>query len=373
MEANEVKNKAMFVCSRRNHFPIIKPVLDELENRGWKTKVLRAEIFGEALVNIEKKLKKINKKDQSSIYEKKHHICIWKIISHIFLNLIKIGIISKFNIFIVVTDAPSIERSIIYAGKMLKIPSLRIQIGLIGHKHDQSILFADKMAISGEATKKILTNKCKINPERLVITGCPVYDKLVNAHKFFNKRQIIINLKLIENKKIIVFTTENLSENENKRLANIVCKSLKNFTNTQLIIKVHPGETDLKIYKNIAKKVGIDFRVIRDINIYEILYISDILITYFSATGLEAMILKKPVITLNPFGGTDPVGYATSGATLIARTVKELKNSISIVLNENQAITTLIEKMKQYVYKQSYKQDGMATKRVADLIEEMAM
>jgi len=375
MEVNELKNKALVVCSRRNHFPIIKPVLEELENRGWKTKALRAEIFGEALIRIEKKVKKLKKgikKNQSSIKKKKHNIHFRKMASHIFLNMIKIGIISKPNIIIVITDAPSIERSIIHAGKMLKIPSLRLQIGLIGHRHDQCELLVDKMAICGEATKKILTDKCKIDPDKLIITGCPAYDRLVNANKYFNKEQILMNLKLKEYKKIIVFATENLTEKENNKLANIVCKSLENFHDIQLIIKVHPGESDLETYKNIAKKVGIDYKVIRDIDIYKILYISDLLITYFSATGLEAMLLKKPVITLNPFEGNDPVGYATSGATLIARNVKELQGSISIALYENQAITTLIENMKEYVYKQSYKQDGKATERVVDLIEEMA-
>lgn len=376
MEANEVKNKAMVICSRRNHFPIIKPVLDELESRGWKTRTLKVEILGEAIIRIEKKIRKLNKdikKNKFPIQKRKQNICLGKLSSHFFLNLIKIGIISKPDIIIVVTDTPLIERSIIYAGKILKIPSLRLQIGLIGHKHDQCELLVDKMAISGEATKKILTDKCKIDPEKLVITGCPVYDRLVYAHKFFNKRQIIMNLKLKKEKKIIVYTTENLTEKENKKLANIVCKSLENFCDIQLIIKVHPGETDLEIYKNIAKKVGIDFIVIRDTNIYEILYVSDLLITYFSATGLEAMILKKPVITLNPFEGTDPVGYEASGATIIVRNVKELQDTISIALYKHQTIIKLIENMKKYVNRQSYKQDGMATKRVVDLIEKMAV
>ena len=375
MEVNELKNKALVVCSRRNHFPIIKPVLEELENRGWKTKALRAEIFGEALIGIEKKVKKVKKgkKNQSSIKKKNYNIYFRKIASYIFLNMIKIGIISKPNIIVVITDAPSIERLIIHAGKMLKIPSLRLQIGLIGHRHDQCELLVDKMAICGEATKKILTDKCKIDPDKLIITGCPAYDRLVNANKFFNKEQILMSLKLKEYKKIIVFATENLTEKENKKLANIVCKSLGNFNDIQLIIKVHPGESDLQIYKNIAKNIGIDYKVMRDIDTYKILYVSDLLITYFSATGLEAMILKKPVIALNPFKGNDPVGYATSGATLFARNVKELECSISNALYENQVSTTLIENMNEYVYKQSFKQDGKATERVVDLIEEMVV
>jgi hypothetical protein len=377
MKGNKGK-KALLICSRNNHYKVIKPVIEELDNRGWKTKTLRLEKLGETIIRTVNKSSLSNKNEiikYTNDNKKRNKIKIFekftRIITSLLSFLMKIGIIFKPAILIVITDATFIERTFILTCKRLEIPSLRIQIGLIGSKHDQRACLVDKMAISGDITKELLTKICKIDKNRLVITGYPAYDKLAVADKNFIKEKICKNLKLDEYKKIIVFTTENLSLFENTTLAEIVCKAIFGIFDAQLVIKVHPGEQDCQLYKNIADKARINYVVTRDYDIHEILYIADLVITYFSATGLEAMVLNKPLITLNPFTENDPINYADSGAALKAKNEKELNDAIKRILCDEKTRESLAKNRNKYIYKQAYKQDGKSTKRVVELIEKM--
>jgi len=369
------KNKALIICSRNNHYKVVKPVMEEMHQRGWNIKTFRLESLGEILVrffSLRKSMETMEIGNRVKENKKSSYDNLAIVAGYILYIFFKIGILDKPSIILVITDATFFERAAIYAGRRLNIPSVRLQIGLIGSQHDQCNFLVDKMAISGEVTKEVLINICGFDPGKLVITGAPTYDRLVNADQNFHKKEICKKLNIDPDKKIIVFATENLSPKKNTALVTIVCKAIRDCHDVQLVIKVHPGESDCSTYKKIARDKDVNCLVIQDVDIHEILYISDLLITYFSATGLEAMILKKPLITLNPFTENDPVDYAKSGAALITRNEKELKEAVNNMLYNETARKKLAQHREKYVYKQAYTQDGKATTRAVDLIEKMA-
>jgi len=371
----QYQNTAIILCSRNNHYYVVKPVIEELQRRGWRTKTLRFEAIGEILVRIEKKINSFKKQNKTSYNKtKKQENKKNKLVARapfLLSYLMRFLIFRKPNIVVVMTDGPLFERAFILLGKRLFFPSLRLQIGIVGFQHEQGDFMVDKMAVTGQMAKDIILKTCGVPSDKLIVTGSPVYDKLVNTDTFFSKDLICRKLDLDVNKKIVVFATENLSPQKNGMMAKVVCKVMKNFPEVQFVIKVHPAEQDILLYESIARDVGRKCIVVRDFDIHQILYVSDIVLLCFSTTGIEAMILKKPLIILCQFMEKPPVDYASEGAAIRTRTEQELKKTIQELLENEQARESLAKNRDTYIYKYAYIQDGKSTERVCDLIEDM--
>jgi len=372
----QCENTAVILCSRNNHYYVVKPVIEELQQRGWRTKTLRFETVGETLIRIEKKINTLKKHDttlEDKIKKQKkkrnQHVAITTYLLSYILGYL---IMRKPDRIIVMTDGPLLERALILLGRRLRIPSLRLQIGIVGYQYESGEFMVDKMAVTGQIAKDIIMKTGIAPSDKLVVTGSPVYDRLVKADKFFSKEPICRNLSLDLNRKIVVFASENLSPEKNRMHARVVCRVMKNFPEVQFVIKVHPAERDILLYESIAREMGRTCVVIRDFDIHQILYVSDIVILCFSTTGLEAMILKKPLIILCQFMEKPPVDYASEGAAIRTRTEQELRDTIKELLENEQARHELAKNRDTFIYKYAYIQDGKSTERVCDLIEDMS-
>ena len=217
----------------------------------------------------------------------------------------------------------------------------------------------------GSKYKDILINNSSYPSESLVVTGQPRYDCFYNTIKSTDKELFIKenNLK----RPLIVWTTQahGLSKIENKR--NIECFSnlLKHNSKINLFIKPHPGETDLFTYRPLVNQ---NVTISKDVNLYELLYTCDLMITRHSTTAMEAVALNKPVIILNLSGEPDPVEYVKEGVALGVYKEEDLKTAIEELLRDD---SELAKNRKRYIEKYLYKIDGKATERVVTLIEGM--
>ncbi len=225
---------------------------------------------------------------------------------------------------------------------------------------------ADKIAVWGNSQREALIKK-GTPKEKIVITGASKFDRIETKKSPLNKN-IIKELKFKKNKKLILLTTQ-LIPDMNK-ITSAVCKALKKIPETQLIIKVHPSEYDIKKYKKIAGNEGLNV-TITEKYLYPLLTTCNILITPFSTTGLEAMIIGKPLITVNFSGKPDKMPYAESGAALGVYKPDNIKPAIKSVLEDKDVRKRLAKKAKIFIYDQCYEMDGKASERILDLIKEM--
>jgi CDP-glycerol glycerophosphotransferase (TagB/SpsB family) len=155
-------------------------------------------------------------------------------------------------------------------------------------------------------------------------------------------------------------------------MAYAICNAVKDFLDVQFVIKVHPSELSLSVYDTVLKQVGIRALVTKEANIYEVLYVCDLMMTGYSTTALDAMILDKPVITLNLTGLKDPIPFAESGAAIGVYSEKDLKQAIKNALCDDSTKERLRRDRGKFVYEQTYLSDGKATERIVNLTEEMA-
>jgi surface carbohydrate biosynthesis protein len=186
----------------------------------------------------------------------------------------------------------------------------------------------------------------------------------------YDREQTLLKLGIDHNKKIILFTSQPVTDEENFVLLQEIFDEFSKLSEDfHLIIKLHPAE-DGRLHKNIAKNFK-NYSIIQNIDIFEIINASDIVITYWSTTGLEAMVFGKPLIVLNLSGKPDKVDYVKEDAALGVYNKNNLSKSIMKCLDDSEFNKKMIESQKKFIYKEAYKIDGHVAKRLLNIVYGM--
>jgi UDP-N-acetylglucosamine 2-epimerase len=279
--------------------------------------------------------------------------------------------LEKPAILIVMTDSTVPCRIAVLSARLANVPSLLLlHSGLIGWIYDCPTFVSDQIAVMGEFAKRVLIAD-DVDGSKIVVTGRPSYDALIRAQAGFDRKEICSRLGLVPTKKIVVYTTENLPPRESEVMTRAVCKALKELQDAQFVIKVHPSELDLSIYRSVTKELGLEVMITREAPIYEILYVCDVMITGFSATALDAMILDKSVITVNLTGLKDPLPFAESGAAIGVYEEGDLEKAVRMGLYDEGVKEKLRRARQRFVLEHAYKKDGKASERVVELVGQM--
>lgn len=311
-----------------------------------------------------------------------------------FIRLIKyieiFKLLSK-NLDIVVAhnDVISFEKTIIKTANNIGIKTLTMIEGFLPikqiKKETQFIPFSAKfMAIHSEEQKKAIIKK-GINKNRLIITGYPDFDKYFNERPL-NKELIYKRYNIPINKKIVLYIGEKYTKNkyessiwaaQTEEQYKLVYKELfntiKEFPELFLIIKKHPsGSLDESIIKELAKEQRFNNYIITsDLDVCNLLNASHVIITRLSTMALEAMFLRKSVIIMDSyFNSNDNFGYTQFNASLHVKKESELKFVLTKLLKNDKLRKELEKNMEKFV-KYNYVNDGNASLKMANLINEM--
>jgi len=277
----------------------------------------------------------------------------------------------KPQIIVVADDVTALGRAACHVGRKYNIPSLTVQPGLLIDSPMLYDLASDHMALQGRKDLDYFLRKGE-KRSKFTITGQPRYDILA-THRY-DRRKTLFRLGLNPNLKTGVLTTQDVHSDINQEVVKIVCEASSRFENLQMIIKPHPYENFSPYKKNkYIRTYGA--RLVKDINIFELLHACDFNITISSTTGIEALILGKPVIILDYPKGTNPEKIymdskyselfpkAHNGQTLIDAINKVLCDD-----NYKRKFKCLKNKFLEYII---YKVDGKSTERVVNLIKRL--
>ena len=291
------------------------------------------------------------------------------------------------DVILLIDEYNPIGRATVVAGKVCKVPTIAMQHGVFGHtalgyRHNISEIsitddvnvhhcpLPDITAVFGPHYLNLLYGMGNYPKGRVIVTGSTRYDHIVNMQNELNTRKIHVQLNLNPDKKLIVYTSQPIGKMENDRILSCILKSLSNFPDAQLVIKVHPSER--VVNKELLAKFDMErVIIIKTIDIYELLNACDVMITPFSTTALEAMILDKPVITINLTGLPDKIPYAKSGAAVGVYNEEELTPALKYIFEDESVKQELASKRKDFVFDHAYKMDGCASKRIAKVIHDI--
>lgn len=289
-----------------------------------------------------------------------------KALNHTTFRRLKNWLVTMFHIFIIGEYTPK---------QKLEFLTLRLKAKVEGRHSFYEYRECSRIAVMGEAGKNVLTTQ-GVDAKKIVVTGQPRFDLLLKRERFDDT--IYAESKLTKDGKIILLTTQPLVKagfwtvNERNSFIRAIARAVTSVPGCNLIIKLHPKE-EMSEYRDILKEESIgETKIVKHMDTHILLKISDLLLTAFCTTALEAMILDKPVITIDLLGQRgDLVPYAKSGASLPVYREEDIAPAIKDALYNEEVRKKLAEARRKFVYEYAYLQDGQASKRVADLIVQM--
>lgn len=283
------------------------------------------------------------------------------------------------------------ERAIMAAAKLKGIPVLSVQHGVyspyfihynylqqdIGPSRETTAPYcpvADKFAVYSQQDKDNFVQRGKIREEDVIVSGQPRYDILTRADKIFDREKTFKKLNLDPGKKLVTWMalSQSFTPQENERNRKAVYNAVKSLKNAQLVIKLHPSEdqkaTQYRKDKSFKPTIVRGWGTLT----FELLNASDVVITHYCTTAIEAIILSKPVIVIDFSGTLTWVPYIECGAAIGVHREEAMAPTIEGMLYDEEARQKLAKIQRRYACESGLLQNGQASQIVADLVTQMA-
>jgi hypothetical protein len=233
----------------------------------------------------------------------------------------------------------------------------------------------DRIAAMGPYSREVLI--CKgTPPEHIVVTGQPRFDELVRLSQLplpgqldnlCNKRTILFASYWMSSafrfvsREADLFVMNRLSE-----VADALCET------HQILIRPHPHDNP-QDYVMALERLGQDkIRVVSEGSLWGHIRCCDLVITYSSTVGIEAVALGKPLVTLSPISGIESIPYSQHGVAIFAGNGDSLLRSVEEALFDQDFRKRFSESRQSFLEYNLGAFDGNAGLRVLDLVILMA-
>lgn len=240
--------------------------------------------------------------------------------------------------------------------------------------------FCDKIFASSGYIKKFYINKWGLKEKQVIPVGYAKVDYYFN--NTLNRRALLKKYYINKDyKKIILIAPTWKQDNKNRKIFPFVktpeefLNVLENIGMTKKVLFIFRTHINSKYvpkkqYSHIKFYSQEEFPLT-----YELLYISDILISDWTSTSFEFLTLNRPMIFLNvpaPYkwgftlGPEDRVGY-------IVNNIKELNKTIINCINHPEEFSKKFKKQRKIVLKKAYDNflDGKSAERYFDEIKKL--
>lgn len=264
--------------------------------------------------------------------------------------------------------------------RLMSIPCMDIQFGLAGDEAiEWRFLAADCVAVWGDSSKEAML-KQKVPEERIIITGSPRHDCLVNLPKSEVKSKRAI-LGVPEKSAMVVMASTYCLKTHDKYSDPKILRSMQRAVfdaadktpQIFLIVKPHPVENVRETRALFGKSQNIIF-VERQSDIRELTKICDAFISFGSTATIDALIADK--LTICPVfpGWVFSDIFKNCGATLIPESGEEIISIFRMVANGSyHNIKARLDPARQdFLKRYVYRTDGMAAARIEALALQMA-
>lgn len=225
---------------------------------------------------------------------------------------------------VVVTSGQRFEKAVAIAANKMNINVVRI-IDLLGE--DLNIPYqANVCVLNNYAKKNVISNNNQLDDKNVIVTGQPNIEFKYDKEEHYN---FIEEYKIDKFDKVISFFSQpkiNSRENIFEEFINY----LKDNPNNLGIWKLHPNEK-MTIYKEF-KSLTNNLVIIKNCNANLILEESDLVITFYSTVGLQAVIAGKNLITVNLSEKKYPIEYDKLGCAKLVDNIDAFKETIESFL-----------------------------------------
>jgi hypothetical protein len=242
------------------------------------------------------------------------------------------------------------------------ISKLTLQLGLLWEIPVWGAGGTSVIAVMGDYYKNVLASK-GVNPNKIVITGYPLFDNVCNYIPTFTRKQFCDQMSLNPNAPLVLFISQPFIEDGfwtaelKESLVEFIAKGVKQ-VNGQLVVKLHPRENQDFFKKLVDDHPELNFVLLKNFGLDDLLFLSDSVITVSSTVGLWTVAHGKKLLVLN--------GYYTPSKNIIEDIgipVQNLPELVNQLKQQNESDLT-----KKNISEHIYKLDGKASERIAKLI-----
>lgn len=225
--------------------------------------------------------------------------------------------------------------------------------------------FPNQTVLWGDRWRSFLEEKGNYPASSLTICGQIRTDVIPNL--ISRKEDIKTNIGL-PNKKILLFASQPQRDSKLRRQTALdIFMGTGDLENILLVLKPHPLETDLTYFKSIAKEAGVsNYRIITTVDLYQLLTISDYVVTSFSTVGTEAVYFKKPLIIYDPLD-QDVMNYIQDGVGIQAKNSNDMKFILTKL--EEGKLTINETNQNQFIKENALEIDGKVCERISTTMQ----
>ena len=230
-------------------------------------------------------------------------------------------------------------------------------------------LHSDILATSGPKMRDIYI-KDGLEPQRVIATGIAHFDRLIYTRNTEQDKRVLIEHGIDPDARIVVFATDHILFRETEEMLVGVIEAVLKLNAVHLVVKVHPREEVEPYQRLIERYRDSRLKAVRDIDLYALLNNCELLITKLSTVALEAMIIDKPVITINLSGEPVSVPYAEEGAALGVHRYEGIEPAILKALYDKTTQASLKAGRDEFVRNWSG-EPGKTSQKIVALMKKM--
>lgn len=215
-------------------------------------------------------------------------------------------------------------------------------------------MLPDYLLLFGDYVKNLLI-KNGYPSKKLLVFGNPAFFGLHKILKNFDKKYLTNKFRIKQNQKIILFTSGKLQNyysshgkyDYDERIWEYLTKNFGNNQDYFLILKPHPQEKNTKVYEEILKNHNCDNAIITHDNIYNLICLSDIVISVFSSTMIDSLCFRKPVIRVK-FGDEKHQIFDNTNV-IITSNLESLSTNITNLIKNQTNLNKLSNNISKFV------------------------
>ena len=231
-----------------------------------------------------------------------------------------------------------------------------------------SVPIPTQTAVFGSLARHLLIERGHYPPERIVITGSPKFDALVEAGHRFSREKTRTRLGLAPDVPMLVVASRFTAIGP--VFAELV-RAVGAIDNLWLLVKPHQAERS-DVYQRVGASEGAArMRTVPpEENLLELLFASDGLITVDSFAPSEALVLDRPVMVINLPSNLSAL--VERGAALGVRSGDPIEPPLRRFLFDRDLCQELERQRKKYLEEFAYGADGSSTARIVTAIRKAA-
>lgn len=227
---------------------------------------------------------------------------------------------------------------------------------------------SNKQALWGDLPKKQALCFPNNSQEKILVTGSPRHDKFFLETKNKTTGNILLATGGVTGISQVESPFASYEKFDN--FLHEVFKIFRKFPDKKLIVKTHPRSEFDNPITDLIKDIDSNISILYNANIRELINSSELVIAFNNSTiVLEALILEKPVISLQMETWTESEDIVKMGAIVSISNVDEIESNIAKILQNKEFRDSLLEKGKVFV-EQYMSHGGKSSKILAEILDK---